>query len=202
VAPVESERAVITDPPVARSMTTDRRFCRFSKSPDTDSFGMPEVPKNGLCLSAFVLLSPKESPSSVLMGHLNPAAPWDHLGALDPIRIEAHRHGWMLPSSHLIMLEPPDDAARRILAEQLHLAPVPLDGPMVVSETYAPRRFPEYGSHWDLEFLYRGKLSSAEPPHADAWSELKFVDLLHTRKSEIARSHEDVLASAGFQLAE
>src|SRR3989442_4075768 len=50
----------------------------------------------------------------VLMGHMNPKAPWDHIGALDPSRVEAHSRGWMLPSSHLIFLESPDEAARRI----------------------------------------------------------------------------------------
>jgi ADP-ribose pyrophosphatase YjhB (NUDIX family) len=183
-------------------MTTDRRFCRFSKSSTTESFGMPEVPKDGLCLSAFVLLSPKEAPTSVLMGHMNPGAPWDHLGALDPDRIEAHRHGWMLPSSHLMMLESPDDAARRILAEQLRLPAIPLRGPQVVSEVYTPRRFAGLSSHWDLEFLFRGDLSDPEPPSSEAWTELKFVDLPRTRRAEVARSHEDVLASAGFQLAD
>lgn len=183
-------------------MTTDRRFCRFSKSSATDSFGMPEVPRDGLCLSAFVLLSPEDRPTSVLMGHMNPNAPWDHLGALDPSRVEAHRHGWMLPSSHLVMLESPSDAAQRILSEQLQLPSMPLEGPQVVSEVYTPRRFPSHPAHWDLEFLFRGKLSEGELPSAKVWAELQFVDLTRTRRAEIARSHEDVLASAGFQLAD
>ena len=138
----------------------------------------------------------------MLMGHLNPAAPWDHLGALDPSRIEAHRNGWMIPSSHLILLESPNSAAQRILTEQLHLPNVSLEGPSVVSETYIPRRFPELKAHWGLEFLYRGELGSSEPPVSDAWLDLKFVDLARTRRADMARSHEDVLASAGFHLAD
>lgn len=183
-------------------MSTDRRFCRFSKSADTRAFGMPEVPENGLCLSAFVILNPPDDERSVLMGHMNPAAPWDHLGALDQGRVEAHRQGWMLPSSHLIVRESPEEAARRVLAEQLGLPPVALDGPQVVSEVYTPRRFPKAGNHWDLEFLFRGRLPSRNLPASEAWNELRFVDLRRTRRADISRSHEDVLASAGLSVTD
>jgi hypothetical protein len=181
-------------------VTTDRRFCRFSKSPETDAFGMPEVPTEGFCISAFVLLSPDDDPASVLLGHLNPDAPWDHLGALDPSRVEAHRHGWMIPSSHLMVRESPTEAAQRILSEQLHLPTMHLEGPRVVSEVSTPRRFPQTKGHWDLEFLFRGSITGRSPPSSDAWTELKFVDLRTTSKRDIARSHEDILASAGFSM--
>ncbi|MCI4352579.1 MAG: NUDIX hydrolase [Thermoplasmata archaeon] len=181
-------------------MTTDRRFCRFARSKETDPFGMPEVPEDGLCLSAFVILSPEDDPSSVLMGHMNPAAPWDHLGAMDPGRVEAHRHGWMLPSSHLILQESPEEAARRVLAEQLELPPLPLEGPKVVSEVGPSRRYPTRRGHWDLEFLFRGRVRERDLPSPEAWTELRFVDLRTIRKMEIARSHDEVLASAGFRL--
>lgn len=181
-------------------MTTDRRFCRFSKSAETDAFGMPEVPAGGFCISAFVMLSPADDRARVLLGHLNPDAPWDHLGALDPGRVEAHRHGWMIPSSHLMVRESPDAAAQRILAEQLQLPAMPLDGPKVVSEVSTPRRFPEAKGHWDLEFLYRGTTTERIPPSSVAWTELKFVDLRRTSTRDIARSHEDVLLSAGFRM--
>src|SRR5206468_4725043 len=68
---------------------------------------------------------------------------WDHIGALDPSRVEAHSHGWMLPSSHLIFRESPDDAARRIAREQLELPDLALTGPTVVSEVYTPKRSEE-----------------------------------------------------------
>src|SRR6266508_3319837 len=95
-------------------MTTDRRFSRFSKSPDTAAFSTTEIPEGGVCLSAFLIVAQAGQPSRILMGHMNPEAPWDHIGALDPKRVEVHSRGWMLPSSHLIFLESPEDAARRI----------------------------------------------------------------------------------------
>jgi len=102
-------------------MATDRKFCRFNKQ-ETASFGMAEVPEGGVCISAFLVISDIENPNSALMGHLNPEAPWDHLGALDSSRIEIHSKGWMLPSSHLIVYESPQDAAKRILREQLEIS--------------------------------------------------------------------------------
>ena len=181
-------------------MPTDRRFCRFYKPADTP-FGMPEVPAGGLCLSVFLVITETGHGNRVLMGHLNPAAPWDHIGALDPSRAAVHSKGWMLPSSHLIVKESPQAAARRVAREQLELPDLPLGEPRVVSDLGTPRRFPGMGDHWDLEFLVRGELDAADVPPAAAWTELRFVDLDATPKSAIARSHEDILESAGLRFA-
>ena len=79
---------------------------------------MKELPDGGMCLSSFLVISESDS-KRVLMGHLNPKAPSGSLGALDESRIQAHSKGWMLPSSHLIVHESPQEAAARILKEQL-----------------------------------------------------------------------------------
>src|SRR5437870_10011273 len=179
-------------------MTTDRRFSRFSKSPATAAFSVAELPKEGVCLSTFLIVTEAHDSQRVLMGHMNPKAPWDHIGALDPSRVEAHSRGWMLPSSHLIFHESPDEAARRIAREQLELPDLSFSEPIVVSEAYTPRRFPDAAKHWDLEFLFRSDFPAADIPHPAAWAELAFVDLRRTAKSEIARSHEDVIESAGL----
>ena len=182
-------------------MTTDRRFCRFNKLGDVP-FGMPEVPEGGLCLSAFLVLTERGHPGRVLLGHLDPAAPWDHIGALDASRTAVHSKGWMLPSSHLIVCESPDAAARRIAEEQLGRTDLVLSEPRVVSEVATPKRFPGLARHWDLEFIYRGEWPDTATPRAPAWTDLKFVDLTATPKAEIARSHEDILESAGFRFGE
>jgi ADP-ribose pyrophosphatase YjhB (NUDIX family) len=181
-------------------MTTDRRFCRFNKSPETASFSVTEIPEDGLCLSAFLLVTEPRHPRWVLMGHMNPSAPWDHLGALDPGRVEAHRHGWMLPSSHLIFKEAPDEAARRIAREQLELPDLEVSSAGVFSEVYRPRRYTGYSEHWDLEFLFRATRSEARLGRPAAWTELRFVDTERAGTADIARSHEDILALAGFPL--
>src|SRR2546425_282333 len=186
----------------AWAMTTDRRFSRFSKSPATAAFSVTEIPEEGVCLSAFLIVTEAHDPKRVLMGHMNPKAPWDHIGALDPSRVEAHSRGWMLPSSHLIFRESPDEAARRIAREQLELPDLALSGPNVVSEVYTPKRFPGTAHHWDIEFLFRGQLAATDAPHPSAWTELAFVDLRRTSKAEIARSHEDVIESAGLRFGD
>ncbi|MGA2663550.1 MAG: hypothetical protein ABSF83_01210 [Nitrososphaerales archaeon] len=191
-------------------MTTGRRFARFnagsaisSGNPDASALTTSEIPEGGICLSSFVVLTESGSPNLVLLGHLDPGAAWDHIGALDTERVEVHSRGWMIPSSHLVLKESPQAAAGRILREQLELEDVRLSGPAVVSEVYVPRRFPHLADHWDLEFVFRGELPAGRPPpRAPAWRELAFVDLGRTKKAEMTRSHEDVLESAGFRFAE
>ena len=180
-------------------MTTDRRFSRFSKSRETAAFSITEIPAGGVCLSAFLIVTEAGHPAKLLMGHMNPEAPWDHLGALDPSRVEVHSRGWMLPSSHLIFQESPQDAARRIAREQLELPDLPFSEPKVVSEAYTPRRFPNAPTHWDIEFLFRSEIPGEDLPRPAAWVQLAFVDLRRMAKSEIARSHEDVIESAGLR---
>ena len=179
-------------------MTTDRRFCRFSRRLPEEGLAAlytTEIPEGGLCLSSFVVM--EDSEGRVLMGHLDPAAPWDHIGALDPGRAAAHGKGWMLPSSHLMLYESPQEAAQRIMKEQLGMS-VDLMGPTVVAEVGTPNRFPELRNHWDFEFIFRGDAPGGEPPTHRAWKELRYVDLKRTPRGEVARSHDDVLENAGY----
>jgi len=168
-------------------MATDRRFAQFKKTNSHPR--LSEIPKGGFCLSTFLVISKPSNPYEVLMGRMNPNAQWDHIGALDPERVERHSKGWMLPSSGLIFGEAPQDAAKRILAEQLNLLDQRLDGPVVFSEVYGQP------DHWDVEFIFLGEREAA--PRHEAWRDLKFVDLTKTKKEEIARMHEDVLAHVG-----
>jgi ADP-ribose pyrophosphatase YjhB (NUDIX family) len=179
-------------------MTTERRFCRFTRG--SAPYSIHEIPRDGFCLSSFVLLSPAGRPKQVLLGRLNPSAPWDHLGGLGPDRVEAHRHGWTIPASQLIFGESPDTAAARILREQLPGVTARLGPPRIVSEVYSARRFPETREHWDLEFLYRGEVERDVPGPLAPWQELRFVDPEACPRAEFARSHEEVLESAGFRV--
>lgn len=167
-------------------MATSRRFAHFKR--DVELPRMREIPKGGFCISTFLIISKTGSPHQVLMGRLNKKAPWDHIGALDQERVERHSHGWMLPCSALMLGESPQQAAERILKEQLGLVYQPLEGPSTFSEVYGPL------NHWDLEFLFLGQRTNA--PTNNAWQVLEFVDLTKTRKEEIARGHEDILTQA------
>lgn len=165
-------------------MVTDRKFAHFRK--DIALPRMKDVPDGGFCVSSFVIITKKGKPNHVLMGHVNKKTDWNHIGALDSERAETISKGWMLPSSGLLLGESPEEAAQRILKEQLGLANLKLEGPLVFSEVYGPSK------HWDLEFLFLGE--SEQTPTNSAWTDLTYVDLTQTKRPEIARLHEDVLA--------
>jgi ADP-ribose pyrophosphatase YjhB (NUDIX family) len=175
------------EPHLPWRMATERKFCRFGRADRPDV--TREIPEGGFCLSAFLVISPTGQPDRVLMGHLEPTAPWDHIGGLDAQRAEANRHGWMLPSCHLLLGESPQAAAERVLKEQLGLQDLALTGPQVFSEVYGAK------GHWDVHFVFLGERDQvAQHP---AWSELAFVDVDETPRDQIARYHEDILALVG-----
>src|SRR5438094_8199493 len=185
--------------PAERTMTTDRRFARLRKSHGTRAFSIAKIPGGAFCLSAFPIITETGDPRKVLIGRMHPRAPWDHIGALDPSRVEVHSRGWMLPSSRLIFQESPEDAARRIAREQLELSDLRFSEPKVVSEAYTPKRFPNAPTHWDIEFLFRAEMPAADLPKPTAWTQLPFLDFRRTANAEVARSHEDVIESAGLR---
>jgi ADP-ribose pyrophosphatase YjhB (NUDIX family) len=176
-------------------MTNERRFAAFSRTAVLPR--MNEIPEAGFCISAFIVLSKIGNPDEVVMGHLNPETDWNHIGALDHERAERNSKGWMLPSCHLLIEESPDDAARRILKEQLGVEDQKLMRPEVFSEAYSSGKVWETAplNHWDLQFIFQGEISSLN--QHPAWKDLAFVDLRATKKSDMARFHEDILAHVG-----
>ena len=173
-------------------MTTERKFAGFQNK-GAPPFRMSEVPKDGFCLSSFVLLV--NSQGRVLMGKLNPDYAWDHIGAIDEERKRRHSAGWMLPSSHLMLNESPQAAAGRIISEQLGLEGIELGPPAVYSETYSSDRFALAG-HWDLEFVFTGR--HEEKVSHNAWRELDYVDP-NAPEGQFARNHQDILKNAGLR---
>jgi ADP-ribose pyrophosphatase YjhB (NUDIX family) len=168
-------------------MTTERRFAAFSKGALPPR--MNTVPQGGMCISAFLVISKKGEPGEVLMGRINKNAEWDHRGALEGKRLERFASGWMLPSSHLILFETPEGAARRILREQLGIRNQSLQGPLTFADTSGT------SNHWDLGFIFTGEREGA--PYTAAWDELNFIDVAKLKREEIVRSQVDVLTYAG-----
>ncbi len=179
-------------------MTTSRRFCRFNPDP-AYSIAIRELPADGFCLSAFLLLTSPEHPGAVLLGHADPSANWEEVGALDPGQVAHIQDRWMLPSSQLLLGESPVQAAARIASEQLDLGSLPLEGPTVYSEVYGSARRPELTQHWDLHFVFRGRWPEGRPVRARAWRELAWVDAEATPGAQFARGHQDVLSLAGLR---
>jgi ADP-ribose pyrophosphatase YjhB (NUDIX family) len=172
-------------------LTTSRVFCRFARGSD-NTLGLKEIPSDGFCISTFLVIADPENPKSVLMGKIDPSGPWDHLGAMFPDLVQAASKGWMLPSSHLIPFESPDDSARRILREQLGADDLELSEPRIFSEVYNQKG---RENHWDLQLVFQGKLEpDAHLNTAGIWKELRFLDVDTISGGEIARSNGDILA--------
>gem|GEM_PF-185469 len=179
---------------LASLMPTDRIFCRFTRS--AAPFSIHELPAEDICLSTFLIFSPPGDPKQVLVGRMNPEAPWDHLAGLATNEVEINQDRWVLPASHLLFGEGPNRAATRILHEQLGNLSATWDPPILDSQLYVPHG--QRTKHWDLQFIYRGRLASSRLPSLRPWSKLRLVDLSEAKASEFGRSHEDVLTSLGL----
>jgi ADP-ribose pyrophosphatase YjhB (NUDIX family) len=177
-------------------MENGRRFCRFT--PGSDPVSIHQIPEDGFCLSAFVIATASRDPYRVLLGRLDPSAPWDQIGALTSDRVAAHAGGWLLPACQLVYGESPDEAAARIVREQLGGLALRFGPPTIVSEVYAPRRHPDARGHWDLLFVYRATCSETPERLPTPWKVLEFVDVRKARKADFRRSHDEVLETAGL----
>lgn len=172
-----------------------RVFARWRREPSTEH-GYAQVPADGACLSAFLLVTDPRTPGQVLLGEPDPGADWPRIGAMGRERIERAAGKWMLPASHLIQYESPQDAAARIAAEQLGLPGLRTAGPVVVSDVYGREGSPD--RHWDLDFLFRAEWPAGRPLRATPWKSLEFHDPRQIPRERFTRSHDDILRFAGF----
>ncbi len=158
------------------------RFARF-----TGEKVSAKTPEEGLCVSSFLIAKDGES---VLLGK-----------AFLP---EGARGKWVIPSSHLLYGEHPDDAARRILGEQL--------------KTEAERIFHRgvwsyVGNHWDLCFIYEVVLKGEPKPSSEEeverfpegyfassqlLTELRYLQPPEIRIDQLGRGHDYVLQALGI----
>jgi hypothetical protein len=178
---------------------TTLRYARLRRGPAPPDSGAAEVPDNGMCLSVFLVLESPRRPGSVLLGKVNPKSPWWEIGAVDPKRLSAIGEHWMLPSCQLKLFESPDDAARRVLKDQLETGAIELTGPKVFSDPSERPGGPGSDPHWDFHFVYHGHWISDTPPVASPWTRLEFVEVTQMSRKDIARSQGDVLELAGFR---
>jgi hypothetical protein len=175
-----------------------KRFARYRPTDRTVSgrrFWV--VPEGGVCLSAFLVLRPPSTPGRVLLGTPSPQAPWEQMATLERAHLDSIGTRRILPASHLLEFESPSDAAERILAQQLEIPGLSLQGPAVFSEAYPSAIDPESGTHWDLHFVFQGEWPTDEPPTTLAWRRLEFVDPLTLTRADIARGHADILSLVG-----
>ncbi len=176
-------------------MPNERRFADFYEG--ALPFQMSSIPEGGMCLSVFLILW-KNNPRHVLLGKVNEEYDWIQIGALDKESAQRASRRWMLPSSHLLVYEPPAIAAKRVLSEQLRIQTLQLEGPTIFSEVYDSPIF-DIKNHWDLEFVFTGEVKRELPRNQEAWSNIEFVDISTLKDSDFARNHQDILAEAGLR---
>jgi hypothetical protein len=174
------------------------KVSRFRPNPPPDDPSSAAVPDDGLCLNVFLLLSDRPGSGKVLLGRIDPSAPWDHIGGMHPGRIAQIGRRWMLPARQLFLFEAPDAAAHAIARDQLELPTAELAGPTVTSEAWQRPNPAGQGPHWDLSFLYRGVWPADRLVRAGPWLELTFHDPATLAPADVGRGHLDVLALAGY----
>ena len=174
-----------------------RRFARFRTGPPAPGPGYSELPSDGMCLNAFLLLRAPTDPGRVLLGHISPDPRWFEVGALDAGRA-AHTAGrWMLPSRQLALFESPAAAAVSIAREQLGIDLASVPAPEVFSETYSRPGSTESDPHWDLHFIF-SLTGPRDPPTSSLWTELAYVPAATTPRASFARGHGDILELVGL----
>ncbi len=179
-------------------MPEERRFARLRRGSVPEGEGVSVVPDEGMCLSAFLVVRPPGRERTVLFGRPNPAGPWARVGALDPGRVARFGDGWMLPSSHLLLFESPQDAARRIAREQLGAELPAPERSSAHSEAYRRSGETSGDPHWDLHFVTEVRWPTSDPPTGGPWTALSFLDLDRLRPEEVLRGQADVLGLVGL----
>lgn len=160
-----------------------------------------QVPSEGMCLSTFLVLRPRGHRDQALLGHIDPGAPWGHIGAADAKRVVAWSRGWMLPSSQLLLFESPEDSARRIAREQLGIELGKLPAPVLMSDAYEREAGPQE-LHWDLGFVYVLDGRPADPPRSLVWKDLRYETVSRIPRADFVRFQDDVLRLVGLPSAD
>jgi len=178
-----------------------RQFARLRRGNVPESPDYSVVPSDGMCLNAFLVAHARGAPQRVLLGKIDPAAPWWELSGLGAERIARLRDRWVLPASQLLLLESPETAARRLATELLELDLGPLGAPRVFSETYGRADTEGRDPHWDLHFVYEFEWPDGRPARAAPWKQLALVDVPSTPRADFGRGHADVLELLGIVAA-
>jgi ADP-ribose pyrophosphatase YjhB (NUDIX family) len=156
---------------------------------------MPEnVPKGGTCLSSFLVLRGK---GGVLVGKMAKPELWIEKFLVGESFAPKYAQSgkYVIPAMHLIYGEKPEDAANRVLVEQVQAKKSKLRLLEVQSHISGNPNDPD-AAHWDICFVYggtiKGKLQCPE------WfSELKFVKTRGLTSDDFTRGHGDVLLELG-----
>lgn len=158
-------------------------------------FAEGSVPKGGTCLSSFLILRSKDG---ILAGKMTKPEIWieKFLVGESFAPKYAASNKWILPASHLTYGEKPEDAAMRVLTEQVGANRTTLSLLQVQSHLSQSPTDPE-AAHWDICFVYEGQM--AERIRKPEWfSELEFMKTQRLKADDFTRGHGDVLLELGM----
>lgn len=167
------------------------KFVRYGPAP---RYGMPDA---GFCASSFVLVHHgRKVLAGIPQDHRKWREQWQpNISTYRPQDQEAEFQSWRLPAAFLFEGEHPDDTARRVMKDQIRLAPRKLERPAIYafydrSNWYPGRR------HYDLCFVY--EVHNSGPREVPAWWErLEFVEPAFLRKQELGSAMSDLLKVLG-----
>jgi len=157
-------------------------------------FAEGHVSKGGTCLSAFLVLTGKDG---VLAGKMAKPEVWVEKFLVGESFAPKYATSgkWILPASHLKFGEKPEDAAKRILTEQLGLGNVKLTFGEVQSHLSGDPNDPD-NAHWDICFVFEGGVKG-KVPKPEWFSELTFLKPKDLSVEDFTRGHGDVLKEFG-----
>lgn len=159
-------------------------------------FNEQNVPKGGTCLSVFLVLKGKDG---ILVGKMTKPEIW--IGKFMVGEAFAPKYAssdkWLLPASHLKYGEKPEDAAKRVLNEQLNVSSAKLSLLQVQSHLSQDPSDPE-AAHWDVCFVYGGLLRGNQVQKPEWFSELAFQKPKALKNEDFTRGHGDVLTELGI----
>jgi len=156
------------------------------------------VPPGGVCLSAFLVV--RDRRGRILFGRPRIHRAWSEQGCLPSWRVREIQKNveWILPASHLLMGESPDDAAKRIARIWVG-RPDARPRLAVIDSSSFPTGPPSRAGkkkrrdfHWTLGFVYRLRVDRL-PTMPRTWEELKFFSPAEIRNLTIGRMHGDLL---------
>ena len=153
------------------------------------------VPKGGTCLSSFLVLRGK---GGILVGKVAKPEIWIDRFLVGEMFVQkyASSNKWLIPASHLKYGEKPEDAAMRVLVEQVGSKKIKLKFLEVQSHLSEDPNDPE-AAHWDICFVYGGTLKGKiQTP--EWFSELRFVKPRDIESDDFTRGHGDVLKELGI----
>lgn len=152
------------------------------------------VPKGGACISVFLVLKGRDG---ILVGKMTRPEIWiDRFLVGEAFAPKYAASGkWLIPASHLKFGENPEDAAVRVLVEQVGARKSKLSLLQVQSHLSQDPNDPE-AAHWDICLIYGGRpRGKVERP--EWFSDLRFVKPKELTSEDFTRGHGDVLKELG-----